>query len=172
MLVPIGMYRARAVEAELCSMSHGTEHVHVLFEIVEGEHEGQFLPWFGFFTDATAKRTVESLRFCGWRGCDLSDLDGVSEDEVAIEVEHWLHEGRTHARVGDVRHRSRLLAASAMPPDRARGFAERMRGFILGLKHRPAPASDGGRVCGGDTQRLFLGPDGIPYGPSDEIVPF
>ena len=172
MLVPIGTYRARAVEAELCSLSQGTEHVHVLFEVVEGEYEGQFLPWFGFFSEVTAKRTVESLRFCGWRGCDLTDLDGVTDDEVAIEVEHWLREGRTHARVGDVRHRSRLLAAEPMPPDKVRTFAERMRGFILSLKHRSPPALEGARASGSDTQRLFLGPDGVPYGPTDEIVPF
>jgi len=177
MLVPTGVYRARAVEAELCAMSEGTEHVHVLFEIVEGDHEGEFLPWFGFFRDVTAKRTVESLRFCGWRGCDLTDLGGVTDDEVEITVDHWLREGRTFARVGEVRHGSRLLAAEAMSSERASAFAERMRGFISALRHRGAVAAvEAPAPGGGDTQRIervgarCLTMKARSLG--DEIVPF
>src|SRR5688572_14807059 len=153
MLIPTGMYRARAVEAALSCSSAGSEHVQALFEIVEGEYEGQFLPWSGFFAETTAKRSVESLRYCGWRGCDLSMLDGVKDNEVTIEVEHWLRDGKTHARVGAVHHSSRLMDHAPMPPDRAKAFAERMRGFILGLKHRPPPAPDSAPTGGGDTQR-------------------
>ena len=57
-----------------------------------------------------SKRTIESLRYCGWRGYDLSDLEGVTENEVAIEVEHTTWEGEPRPKVAWVHHVSRLTA--------------------------------------------------------------
>jgi hypothetical protein len=172
MLIPIGMYRARVAVAALAGTSSGTEHVYALFQILEGEHEGQFVPWYAFFTDVTSRKTVESLRYCGWRGCDLANLDGVQENEVTIEVEHGQRSGKTEARVAWVHHSSRLTDFDPMPPEEARAFAERMRPFVLSLKHRTVPAAEDAPVRGGDTLRITRAAAGAAKSLGDEIVPF
>jgi hypothetical protein len=173
MLIPTGMYCARVAVAALAGTSAGTEHVYALFQILEGKHEGQFVPWYGFFTDVTSKQTVEALRYCGWRGYDLANLEGVQENEVTIEVEHGQRTGKTEARVSWVHHSSRLTDFDPMSAEQARAFADRMHAFVLSLKHRARLAPDGVPVRGGDTQRLHLGPEGVPCAdPADEIVPF
>src|SRR5436190_19591910 len=108
MLIPIGMYRAHVAVAALAGTSAGTEHVYALFQILEGKYEGQFVPWYGFFTDVTSKQTVEALRYCGWRGYNLAVLDGVQDNDVTIEVTHGHHGGKTEARVAFVHHSTRL----------------------------------------------------------------
>ena len=173
MLVPIGMYRARLVEVVLTGSAPGSEHVQALFEILEGEYEGHFAPWYGFFSEVTARRTIESLRYCGWRGVDLANLEGVKSNDVTIEVEHWLRDGKSHARVAWVFHASRLTELEPMPPERARAFADRMRPFVLSLRHRPPPSDETTPVHVGEATQPVPIPDGTAgtsFG--DEIVPF
>jgi hypothetical protein len=167
------MYRAHVAFANLAGLPGGTEHIYALFQILEGKHEGQYVPWYGFFTEATSKQTVEALRYCGWRGYDLANLDGVQENEVTIEVEHGQRLGKTQARVAWVHHSSWMSDFDPMSPEEARAFADKMHPFVLSLKHRARSAPEGAPVRGGDTQRLHLGPEGVPCAdPGDEIVPF
>ncbi len=97
-LIPQGYYTAVATKVETENgpsfvqfgyTSTDKKQVAIAFEITEGEFKGRRLTWFGFFTEKTYERTLESLRYCGFKGDDLSaaqhqDLD----QEVSLAIEH------------------------------------------------------------------------------------
>jgi hypothetical protein len=70
----------------------------VYFEITEGPHAGERYPWFGYFTKETYERTIQSLRYMGWKGDDLEKLGALSQ-EVSIAIGHNEWEGKIRARV-------------------------------------------------------------------------
>ncbi len=65
-----GKYRARPIAAALGLTSKGTDQIAVTFELLDPA--GERITWYGFFTEKTTDRTLESLRHCGWKGNDLS----------------------------------------------------------------------------------------------------
>jgi hypothetical protein len=86
-LINPGTYRAKPLAYQFGYTKDNKEQVLVDFRIVEEcEFNGWVLPWFGFFTDKTWDRTLESLHHCGWVGDDLSDI-GVLDQEVEIVVD-------------------------------------------------------------------------------------
>lgn len=112
-MIPEGYYNAVAVPREGEDGSHiarwgvagekKTKQVLIYFEITDGEWAGHVLPWFGYFSKAAAKRTVESLRYCGFKGDDLFDLDNQALDQgVNVLVEHNEYDGKTYARIAFV----------------------------------------------------------------------
>jgi hypothetical protein len=97
-MVGKGAHRARAVEWNLGVAGTGKEQVAVRFQVVAGPDEGLYVAWYGYFnTPENAKRSMASLRHCGWRGNDILDLTGLDANEVEIVVEHDAHEGTTRA---------------------------------------------------------------------------
>lgn len=79
----------------------GNKYVSVSFEILDGEDAGQKISWFGYFsTEKNAKRTIESLRYCGFKGSDLSTVgDQALEQRVSLTVEHDEYDGKVRAKV-------------------------------------------------------------------------
>src|SRR6185295_5235482 len=66
-----------------------TPQVVVTFEVLSGPYAGDRIAWFGYFTDNTEKRTMESLRICGFVGDDLDKFnDQNPQNEVQIVVKH------------------------------------------------------------------------------------
>jgi hypothetical protein len=131
---------------------NGTEQLGVDFVITEGPSEGQHITWWGFFTDKTADRTIESLRIMGWQGDDLCDLTGIDQNPVDLVIEAEEYEDKRTGEIrsiGKVRWVNRaggLSLKDAMSPAQAREFAARMRGKVvsLGAPKRPmasAPAN-------------------------------
>jgi len=158
-LIPAGNYRARAVDWGLATTKGGKEQVVVTFALEE--LEGYRITWYGHFTDKSWKRTVESLRLCGWEGEDLQDLTGLDGNEVAVVVNHETFEGNTHARVSWVNDPNRgVNIKSPLDGDGARQFAARMRDKV---KTVPAHVGNGGGSAG-------AGGGGEPVDDSD--IPF
>ena len=85
--IEAGKYKAKAKQWELGLTKGDNDQICVQFEIVEGDHAGRTLNWFGYFSDKTMKRTLEALRYCGWMGDDIDRLDGMGELTVEIVVE-------------------------------------------------------------------------------------
>ena len=144
-----GTYRARALSGALGYAGNGTEQVGIDFQIIEGPSEGQHITWYGFFTDKTTDRTIESLRICGWEGDDLFDLTGIEKNEVdlVIEAEDYADkktgELKTRSRVRWINRPSGLQMRDAMDSTQAREFAAKMRGRVVALRgagQAPAPA--------------------------------
>jgi hypothetical protein len=66
-----------------------TTQVLIYFELLEGEHAGEVYPWFGYFSKASYERTVESLRFCGFKGNDLNKLNEQElRQKVQVQIGH------------------------------------------------------------------------------------
>lgn len=143
-LIPEGYYTAVAVRvngedgdhvARWSKASTGNRSVLIYFEILEGDHRGRRLPWFGYFTKGTSKRTVESLRYCGFKGNDLTDLDNQElNQQVSIQVEHDTYQGdnddapKTRVRVAWVNRAGggTIKLKDPMSRDELRKFAAMM----------------------------------------------
>lgn len=135
MLQP-GTYVARAVEGKLGYAKTGTERVAVRFEIVEpAEAAGQSIIWDGWLTDNAFERTVESLRHAGMTGDDLVALEGLGSKNVELVIAEEEYQGEFRAKVKWVNKLGggRGLTVGAMPEDKAKEFAARMRARVAGI---------------------------------------
>lgn len=163
-----GTHKARAKEWALGLSQTGKEQIAVLFEITSGPHAGKSITWFGYFTDQTVDRTLESLRHCGWDSDSLADLDGLGENEVVLVVEDETYEGKTRSRVKWVNRESRLALKDQMSAAQVQAFAARMRGKTVASKQKygAQPQPDRSRA----RQGSFDAPDFGP--PQDDDIPF
>jgi len=137
-MIPAGIYTAKATGSfDFGTSSGGTEQVAVEVEILEGNEAGHFMTWFGFFTEKTSERTVESLRLLGWQGDDITKLEGLGSRRVSIVVEHEEYQGKVSAKIQWVNRLGGLGVKLKAPMDDAakRKFAAKMKGFA---KAKPA----------------------------------
>ncbi len=138
-MIPAGTYRAHAIDAALGVAGTGKEQIAVLFETVAaGEESPHRITWYGYFTEATFDRTIESLRHLGWKGNDLSIFGlGVPEDchnEVEIVIDHQPDpNGNIRARVQWINSGGGLAMKSRMDEGQARAFAAKMKARIASL---------------------------------------
>ena len=150
-MIQPGTHRARALSGGLGYTSGGKEQVGIDFQILEGEHQGEHITWWGYFTDATTDKTIEALRICGWEGDDLCDLSGIQNNDVDLVVQA---KEFTNARTGEVREGvevrwvnkpSGLQMRDKMDAAAAKDFAQKMRGRVVALRsgngRAPAPAA-------------------------------
>lgn len=116
--------RANPVSVELgASSGKGTPQVVVRFL---DSTTGEQFTWYGFLTEKTEERTLESLRYCGWRGADVfGDLhvSATAEVDLVLETEEW--EGKTREKVAWV-NRPRGAAAPVGDAQKAQ-LAARLR---------------------------------------------
>jgi hypothetical protein len=139
LLLPATTYTAQAVDGYLSHTKDGKEQIVVKFAIVGGPHDGQSVDWTGFFTERTFDRTIQSLRYCGWRGDDIADLTGVDTHEVEIVVEHNEYNGKVYPRVAWV---NQIGGRARMPAEEAREFAESIKSRIVGMRSAEPEAAD------------------------------
>src|SRR5215467_13714889 len=86
-----GTYQAKAIGEVVLGKSaqKGTPFIEFYFQVTKGELEGSKVRYTGYFTDGTQKRTIDSLRACGWNGDNLAvfrdgALHGLDNKEVEI----------------------------------------------------------------------------------------
>lgn len=130
-MLPVGKYLAKAMQAELGFADTGTEVVAVQFEVTEGENKGARLTWRGYFTEKTARRAIESLKYCGWGG-DWDTWEGLGSQIVQLDVQ----EDRD-IKSGEVRgtrvawvNPARVPMKNSMDPSQRTTFAARMKGIV------------------------------------------
>lgn len=148
MMLVNGIYRARAVKAQLGETSNGNERVSVEFELVDEAYRGKRISWYGYFTEKTFDVTMKALRTCGWQGDDLSNMEGIDANEVMLVIENEAFEGKVRSRVRWV-NPVQAPAQPAFGADRAKSFASRMRARIAAFdqsngtekERAPAPRS-------------------------------
>lgn len=126
-------YRAKAKSAALGESSKGNEQVAVEFQVLTEGASHDTLIWYGYFTDATVDRTIQSLRYMGWEGDDLSNLQGIDKNEVDLVVEDETYEGQTFAKVQWVNKPGGLALKAPLSPERAQSFAAKMRERIKAI---------------------------------------
>lgn len=141
---------ARAVAHQLAnSPEKGTPYSAVEFELLDGPDKGAHIAWYGYYTDATTARTMESLRYAGWTGDDLSEspLPGLGSTEVSLVIDHETFKDQTYARVQWVNRAGGLAIKAPMTSDAAKAFAAKMKGYAIqsrqtaGAPNGSAPAA-------------------------------
>jgi hypothetical protein len=179
-MIPEGTYKARGVEAALGITGTGKEQVAVLLTILEGDHAGDQITWYGYFTPPTQQskgtiaRTFDSLRALGWQGDDLTDLTGIDANEVYIVIEHEDdREGKRRARVKWINSGGGLAMKERLEGGAAQAFAQRMKGAALASRSKtqprqaaPRPATSAPRPQPNGAMRKPL------VSPEEEAVPF
>lgn len=135
-LTPKGKFPAKAVEWKLAETKGGREQVVVDFKFTDPQL-GNIL-WFGFFTDLTFERTVESLRYMGWTGTDVLELDtpqaNLNANEVELVVDHEEYEGKWRAKVKWVNRKGGVDIAAPLAVEKRASFAQRMKASILSME--------------------------------------
>ncbi len=128
-----GVFRARGVSGGLGLTAGQKEQVVVDFVLLNDDNtEGTHIAWYGYFTEKTMDRTIESLRICGWTGDDLTNLAGIDANEVELVIGQEPYDGKMYTKVRWVNRPGGGVSIKApLPPDAAKSFAARMRGQIL-----------------------------------------
>lgn len=134
------VFTARAKNWDLGETSTGKEQIAVQFEILTPDADIRSITWFGFFTDAALERTIQSLRYCGWTGADLTDLAGMDANEVELVVDDEVYEGKTRTKVKWINRPGGLSLKSPMDGNRRKAFAASMRANIRAIDAGASPA--------------------------------
>ncbi len=127
-----GTYVARAVDIDLGYTSKGTPQYAVVFQ----KESKETITWYGYMTDASAERTLESLRYCGWRGMGPGavTVDDLPE-EVEIVVDDEEYNGEVYSRVKWVNQRSgRAALKDRMNDNQRRDFSAKFKNLAMKIK--------------------------------------
>jgi len=162
-MIEAGKYRAKATGQVVLGTSEkkGTPFIELYFRVidvypdgVEGANHGEEVRWTSYFTEATSKRTIEALQYCGWSGEDLSEFaDGelhgldTNEIQIVVEVESYTNdqgEERATPKVQWVNKLGGFLnVKNAMKKDAAASFGEKMRGLVLKTRSKTMSEDSG-----------------------------
>ncbi len=154
-LVPEGYYDAVCVpgpeKVQFGYSSKDNEQVLVTLQILNGPHAGVRVPWFGYFTKDAGKRTTESLRYLGFKGSDLNDINKQPLDQkVQIDVEHNTYEEKTHARVAWINKiGSGIKLSKPMDATQLRGFAAKLNARIKSIPEHEGEKAEAGAATNG-----------------------
>lgn len=164
-----GRHIARAQEWKLGISKNGTEQIAVLFETREGER----IVWYGFFTERTVERTMDSMDYMGWDGVDVGSPMGLGKNEVELVVEHEQNdEGKTFARVRWVNRLGGLSVSEELTGGKLANFKSRMAGLVIQRRQaagRPTPRAQKPKNSGGDDFGPTNYDDDISF---DNDIPF
>lgn len=173
------IFRARAASWGLGESSTGKEQVAVEFRISTENADVQSLTWYGYFTEATADRTLESLRYCGWTGDDLLNLEGLDANEVDLVIEDEEYNGQVRPKVQWVNKPGGLALTSPLTGDRAKAFAASMKEKIRaldaskGVRKSAAPAQQRSAAKPAPSRGGAVPPEPPPHTDADSFdVPF
>lgn len=129
--LPPGKYKARAIDGALGeSGEKKTPCVDVMFRIEEGDHAGEEIGWQGWMTDKAVKTTFRALRNMGWQGDNVTELVGIDQNIVELDVQRETYEGKTRTKVKWV-NRPGGFRASPLATDQAKAIAAKFKGYAI-----------------------------------------
>ncbi len=126
-MIAAGTYRATPTCWGLGESKNGTEQFVIEFKLGDGMKIEAYL---FFSTEKNTKRSIQSLRYCGWTGNDIRDVQDLDSD-VEIVVEHEEYNGKMRAKVLWINALGGNVSKQVkMAPDKAKAFAEKLRASI------------------------------------------
>jgi hypothetical protein len=157
-----GKYTAIAREWKLGETDNThTPFIGVQFELLDESVAGVTMNWSGWLSDAAIDRTLESLRACGWRGKDISDLTGIGDRRVTVTVDNEEYKGKTFPRIKFVNMLGGgLKVGTALAPDKMRELVATSKIKAASLPVHPIDA-DAPKAKKNDV--ADQGDDGIPF---------
>lgn len=131
-LIPEGKYKGQVEDWYFAKSSKGTPYIAVRFRLL---NTGDFVWWYGYFSPATIERTVESLRYCGWTGCEIDRMaeDGMGSKQPILVIEHEEYEGQVRARVRWINSGDPVVSAPRLKDDELRAFSRELRDSIRAI---------------------------------------
>lgn len=162
--IPAGYYKGRAVEGseQYGTTENGNEQIALDVEIPSLNRS---FTTFLYFSDAASPYAVERLRACGWRGADISDLSGISKNEIDVGIKYETYKGEPRMKVDIATGGGRITLEKPMGDKEKRAFAARMKGVLAGsatvtaTTARKAPS----REPDYDPNAGFTSEDEIPF---------
>ena len=132
MSLPVGKYRARAVQAMLGVAETGTELVAIQFRVLDEPHVDELITYRGYFTEKTSRRVIESLKHCGWTSGDWETWAGLTDNEVMLDVqEDRGKDGEIRGtRVAWVNPLQSFGLKTTMDAVQRKSFSARMKGLV------------------------------------------
>jgi len=149
-----GKHPARAIAAALGMAETGSYQVGVEFLFTDGPNKDSTITWYGYFTEKTKERTIESLKIAGLKGVDISDLSSLSASDtptVQIVLEEEEYQGNRQVKVKWVNKIGGLAMKNQLDESGAKQFAALMRGDLAaydaehGGGAKPAPKPNGAK---------------------------
>lgn len=142
-MIATGTHYARGTDVEF-GFANSKEQVAVRFRIEGGAEDGQEIVWYGFFTDKTAERTLEALRFCGWDSDDIGEVstEVVGRNLIKIVVEHDDYNGKVRAKVAWVNRAGGPLVKNQMNEGQRSEFSKRMKALAMKVNKGLAASSN------------------------------
>lgn len=138
-----------------------TEMVSVGFQFVGGPNDGKRITWNGYFTDNTAKRTMDSLEHCGWDGVSLATMTGFGSKNVELVIEEEAGtDGKMYPRVQWVNRLISRGPAVVFDKEEQMSFADRMA--AINAERRKENAEKAGNPAPADAADPF-GNDKVPF---------
>lgn len=121
------------------SAKKGTEMVSVVFQFVGGPNDGKRITWSGYFTEKTAKRTLDALEHCGWDGANVATLKGFGSKNVELVLEEEEgQDGKMYPRVAWVNKLVARGPANVYSPEQVTGLAARLAAINAERKREKA----------------------------------
>lgn len=139
MSITAGNYEAVCTGHQWDKNKDGKPVVVLSFKLLEGEHFGKHVNWWGHTTEKSIDITLKALRNAGWKGNDLDNLGELNQRvSLAIEPEDYEDEQgnkKTTTRVKWVNRAGGGVTLKNPPSsDELRMFAAQMRAKASGVK--------------------------------------
>jgi len=134
-MIEPGYYKAKAVSAALGYTNNGTEQVAMLVDMID---TGSQMTWYGYFTEKTTDRTLESLMIAGWDGESLVAFEGLGTEEFVAVVEEDNYNGESRTRISWI-NRARSGGPklnNPMDDVQLQNFAQKMKGRAMALRNK------------------------------------
>jgi hypothetical protein len=98
-MIKAGRFKARAIKgSEQYAESGSNKTLTVALDLQVKELE-QSVTTFLYCSPAAYPYSVAKLRACGWKGDDITNLEGVDANEVDIDIEMETYEGKSRPKV-------------------------------------------------------------------------
>jgi len=142
MSIKAGVYKGRGIAgSEQYGISeNGNDQIAIDLDLGEMGRASTILN----FSDAAAPYAVQRLRACGWKGNDLTRLDGIDANEVDVQVKYEEYKGEQKMRVEIMTGGGRVKFKQEMDDRAKRAFAARMKPLLGGAAPAPKPATSRG----------------------------
>lgn len=139
MSIEAGTYRGRGIAGseQYGKTSNGNDQIVIDLELESGERVSTFL----VFSDKAAKYSMDRLRALGWKGNDLTDLTGIDQNEVAVEVKYEEYQGEEKMKV-QIRTGSGVVLKETLDANAKKAFGAKYKALAVrtpAVTATPAP---------------------------------
>lgn len=129
--IPAGFYPGRAIAGSEQYGSTSTGNDQIVLELAVPAL-ARNLTTFLVFSDGASSYSLDRLRACGWKGNDLSRLDGIDANEITVAVKYETYKGEEKMKVEIQTGGGRFKLESPMDERQKRAFAARMLPVVKG----------------------------------------